>query len=179
MKIIKLKERTLSKVNWAVNVYNEWCEARLQDQHIECIFGMNLSDLKSLEKEQLEEALCCFIPEVTKLKGYGMYPGHTLYQMCVAIQKYLNINGLKSKIVDGIDFQQLRVVLDNVMKERAQLKVGNVLKRADLIMYETEEILWQCGILGEHILDILCHTVLYLLGVNLPLCAGDEHYNLW
>ena len=47
-----------------------------------------------------------------------------------------------------------------------------------MITYETEEILWQCGILGEHTPDILRDTVLYLLGVNLALCAGDEHYNL-
>ena len=98
--------------------------------------------------------------------------------MCVAVQKYLNINDLKWKLVDGVDFQQLRVVLDNVMKEQAQLNVGTITKRADLITYETEEILWQCGILGEHTPDILRDTVLYLLGVNVTLHAGDEHYNL-
>ena len=39
-------------------------------------------------------------------------------------------------------------------------------------------MLWKQGILGEDEPDKLRDTALYLLGVNLTLRAGDEHYNL-
>ena len=77
LKKIKLKERTLAKVNWAGNAYGEWHQARLEEEYVESIFNANLSDVKSLKKEQLEDALCYFIPEVTKAKGQGLYQGHT------------------------------------------------------------------------------------------------------
>ena len=44
--------------------------------------------------------------------------------------------------------------------------------------YEFEEKLWQKGILGEDCPDRLRNTVLYLIGINLALRAGDEHYQL-
>ena len=47
-----------------------------------------------LDKSNLEFALCKFIAEVTKVKDGSDYPGKTLYQMCVSIQKHLNHNGI-------------------------------------------------------------------------------------
>ena len=41
---------------------------------------------------------------------------------------------------------------------------------------EFEEKLWSDNILGEDSPDKLCSTVLYLLGVNCALRAGDKHY---
>ena len=48
----------------------------------------DLNDLKNLSKENFIESMCYFIPEVFK-KNDELYPGPSLYQMCVAIQKYL------------------------------------------------------------------------------------------
>ena len=81
--------------------------------------------------------------EVTKSKGDGPYPGKTLYQMIVAIQKFLQINKLDWKLIHGNDFQDLRIVLDNVIKERCVDNIGTVKKQADLISYEYKEEMWQ------------------------------------
>ena len=119
LKRIKLKKRTEAKVKWAINAYSEWREARLSstgfDKHI---YDANLENLDSISKENIEYSLSRFIPEVTKSKGDGPYPGKTLYQMIVAIQKFLQINKFDWKLIHGSDFQDLRTVLDNVMKER-------------------------------------------------------------
>ena len=115
---------------------------------------------------------------MTKIRGEGLYPGKTLYQMLVAIPKHLRTNKLNWDIVEGKDFSEVKVVLDNVMKERTEANIGVVTKQAEVITYKLEERLRRQGILGE---DTPCkprHTVLFLLGINLLLRAVDEHYNL-
>ena len=93
LKKIKLKKRSEAKVKWAVNAYTEWRDARLGngpfDQNI-C--DANLNDLSKINVTNLEYSLCRFVPEVSKSRGDGPYPGKTLYQMIVAIQKFLQLN---------------------------------------------------------------------------------------
>ena len=106
-------------MNWGVNAYNEWCEDRLyQFQYDVGIYYADLNHLGSLTRENLKHALCRFIPEVTKKKGHGPYPGRTLYQMIKMIQKHLNVNKINWKLVEGCDpeFDDTKVVLDNIMK---------------------------------------------------------------
>ena len=122
--------------------------------------------------------MCHFIPEVTKLNRTSEYPGKSLYQMCIAIQKFLNQNGIPWKLVEGSDFCQLRSVLDNVVKQRASENIGNVAHQANVISYELENEMWQKGLLGEDTPDKLREKVLFLLGIHLALHAGDEHYAL-
>ena len=178
LKQVKLKERTGAKLNWAVNAFSEWHNVRLSHCYNEVIFNANLESLNDIDRDSFCEALCYFIPEVTKVKGDGMYPAKTLYQMIVAIQKYLNVNKIPWKLIDGPQFESVKNVLDNVMKERTQLNVGTVKKQVELITYDQENMLWKEGVLGENSPDKLRDTVLFLLGVNLALRAGDEHYQL-
>ena len=178
LKQVKLKARTASKVNWAVTAYNDWRFLRLENAYNESIFNANLSNLADLEEVSFCESLCHFIPEVSKSKGEGLYPAKTLYQLIVAIQMHLNVNKIAWKLIDGAAFENVKIVLDNVMKQRTELNVGTVKKQAELITYAQENILWKEGHLGEQNPDQLRETVLYLLGVNLALRAGDEHYLL-
>ena len=119
-----------------------------------------------------------FIPQVTKLKDGKDYPGKTLYKMIVSIQKYLNQNNMPWKLIEGPEFINVRTVLDNVMKDRAQRNIGLVRKQAEYIPIEYEEKLWNDNILGESNPQQLRDTVLFLLGINLGLRAVDEHYDL-
>ena len=122
--------------------------------------------------------MCRFIPEVNRKKGDGPYPDRTLYQLVVSIQKYLHVNDINWKILDEVEFRDLRNVLDNVIKERTQAQVGTVKRQANIIMYEFENELWERGVLGEDSPDKLRNTVLFLIGINCTLRAGDEHYQL-
>ena len=165
---------------WAVRAFKEWRMNRLNDimQFDNAIFAANLDEIESLSKENLEYTMCRFIPEVTKLKSGKDYPGKTLYEMCVAIQKYCNLNGKNWKLVDGPDFQQLRTVLDNVMKDRALRNIGMVKNQAGVIPMGFENSMWEPGVLGEDSPDKLRDTVLFLIGINCGLHAGDEHQAL-
>ena len=129
-----------------------------------------------LDKVKFEFALCRFICEVKKSKEEGDYPGCTLYQMTCAIQNYLKKHNINWKLVQGdISFQR---VLDRVMQEWAALVIGTVHRQAQVISMETESKMWNMNILGYDQPDRLCNTVLYLLGVNCALRAGDKHYCL-
>ena len=176
----KMKKRSFSKLKWGVTAYREWHEYRLDSVvgYDDVIFRANLDDLTTLDKNDFEYAMCRFIPEVKKKKGEWEFPGRTLYQLCIAIQSYLKKNKIMWKLVDGPDFNNLRTVLDNVMKQRAEQNIGTVTRQAQLISYEHESKLWDDGILGEETPDQLRDTVLFLLGINLALRAGDEHYHL-
>ena len=175
----KLKKRTEAKMNWGVTAYNEWRDSRLLNYNYDFgIYYADLNNLKDLNKENFVHAMCRFVPEVTRKKGEGPYPGRTLYQLVISIQKYLHVNKIHWKILEGVEFEDLRTVLDNVMRERTEANVGTVRRQADLITYEYENELWEKGFLGEDEPDKLRNTVLFLIGINCILRAGDEHYQL-
>ena len=127
LKQIKLKKKTESKVQWAVSSYIDWQTERLTNfQYNYAICNADLEKLDKLEKPNLNHALCRFIPEVTKKRGEGPFPDATLYQMIVGIQKFLTVNKLKWKLIDGDDFDEMCAVLDNVMQERTAANIGVV-----------------------------------------------------
>ena len=166
-------------MNWAVRAHNEWRRNKLDDvvNFDVKVFEADINNCKILTKESLAYALCRFIPEVAKLDGSD-YPGKMLYEMVTSIQKHLHQNDLFWKLLDDNAFIDVKIVLDNVMKERAEQNLGMVKKQADFIPVQFESDLWSKNILGEDTPDKLRDTVLFLLGINLGLCAGDEHYDL-
>ena len=179
LKTRTMKKRSETKMWWGVRAYKEWRMARLNDENkIDYdILESDLSDVKLLCKDKFENALCIFIAEVKKVNGSD-YPGKTLYQLAVSIQRFLVEGGLNWKLVDGPDFKNFRVVLDNIMKERAKDNIGNTKRQANMISFDCEEYLWDKGFLGEHEPNILRNTVLFMIGINCGLRAGDEHYDL-
>ena len=64
------------------------------------------------------------------------------------------------------------------MKERAANNIGMVKRQAEYINTKIEEDLWNKNILGEETPDQLRDIVVFMLGLNLALRAGDEHYDL-
>ena len=175
-----MKKRTFAKVQWAVRAYEEWRETRLNDssEFDQKLFDSNLKNVNGLNKESLQYSLCKFIPEVTKVKDGADYPDKTLYEMLLSIQKHINEQGINWKLIDDPEFCTLKTVLDNVMKERAEANIGMTMKQAEVIPYQFENELWNKKVLGEDTPDKLGSTVLFLIGINCGLRAGDEHYDL-
>ena len=64
------------------------------------------------------------------------------------------------------------------MKERAEANIGMVKKQAEFIPQDLEMSMWKSGVLGEVSPDKLRATVLFLIGINCGMRAGDEHYEL-
>ena len=176
LKQVKLKQRTFSKMR----AFRQWRSQKL-DSLVEFDVKLFESDIDTpamLTKENFRHSLCMFIPEVTKLKDGSDYPGKTLYEMITSIQKYLNQHKVFWKLIDDPEFLEVRTVLDNVMKERAEQNIGLIKKQAQFISMEHEQELWEKGILREENADKLSSTILFLIGVNVGLRAGDKHYCL-
>ena len=176
----QIKRRSLAKMRWGVNTYNDWHENRLSDSdnYVEEIFNANLNNLATLRKADLSYALCRFLPEITKAKSGDEYPGKTLYELIVSIQRHISENGLNWKLIDGPEFISVKTVLDNIMKERALDNIGTVKRKAEVISVEYENELWRQNVLGEDTPDKLRQTVLFMVGIHCGLRAGDEHYDL-
>ena len=92
-----------------------------------------------LSKEALCYSLCRFILEVTKVKEGSDYPGKTLYEIIVSIQKFLNQGDLTWKLIDDPKFLDVKTILENVMKERAKENIGMVRRQAEVITLDHEE----------------------------------------
>ena len=180
LKKTKLKKCTEAKMLWAVRAYNDWRSVRLSNyQNFDVrILEADLNDVRNLERKSFEYAMCKFIAEVVKVKDGKDYPGATLYRMCVGIQKFLISKGKHWKLIKGGQFEGLHNVLDNVMKERATSSIGTTKCQADLLSIQEENKLWESGVLGEENPTQLRNTVLFLIGLNIGLRAGDEQYNL-
>ena len=118
-----------------------------------------------------------FLPEVNKISG-ELFPGKTLYQLVVSIQKHLNINCILWKIIDNSEFIDIHTALDNVMKEHTELGLGTDTKQADLITPTIEEDLWSRHFLGSDTPLKLQRTVYFGLGMNCILRSVQEHHSL-
>ena len=78
LKKLKMKCRSEAKLKWAANAYCEWQQARLEEHFDQNIWDTSLNELQLLTKVKLEYSRCLFVPEVTKSKGDGPYPGKKL-----------------------------------------------------------------------------------------------------
>ena len=167
-------------MQWGVRTYCQWRSNRLNDyiNYDVKIYEADLENVGLLSKGAFKYAMCMFIPEVVKVKDGSDYPGKTLYEMVMSIQKYLHQNIKFWKILDDEEFSEVCNVLDNTMKERAEMNLGQVKKQVAFIPQNLENDLWEKVILGEDRPDKLHDTVHFLLGINLGLRAGDEHHAL-
>ncbi len=172
-----LKNRTFAenmekKVQWAVDMFKQWWRNRVSKDCCDMrIMWGDLSNVEQISKGNLAYSLCTFISEVNKVNGGGEYPGATLYQIVICTQFFLQKNGINWKLLDDPDFLCLHYTLDNVMKERAKMGLGQK-KSAQVISVTDEEKMWAEGVLGELSPDQLRETVMYLLGINLALRGG-------
>ena len=178
LKQIQVKPNTQMNINWAIAAYNRWRNNRLETYEYD--YGIYFADIMEpdkLEKMNLCHSLCYFIPKITKKSGEH-FPGKTLYQLVVVIQKYLQTKKLKWRLIEDPEFADVKVVLDNVMKERAAMNLGLVSRQADLITYEMENKLWDLNLLGVDTPDKLRTTCYFYLGLRFMLRSVQDHYNL-
>ena len=84
----QIKKRSLYKIQWGVQAYSEWRKSKFENFLIllSIIYEADIEHCDSLTKANVCHALCCFLPEITKLKDCSPYPSATLYQMIIAIQ---------------------------------------------------------------------------------------------
>lgn len=133
--------------------------------------------LNEMTKDELAYSLSRFIVEVKKKDGKD-FPGETLFEMVMAVQKYLNLQGSHLKFLDDESFITLKNTLDTIMKQRTAAGLGIKRRQAEIITVEEEELMWEMGVLGTDNPEKLLYTLFYLNGLNFALRAVKEHHNL-
>ncbi|XP_062574060.1 zinc finger MYM-type protein 2-like [Saccostrea cucullata] len=134
-------------------------------------------ELLTMNPEMLNYSLGAFITEVRKENGEE-YRGNTLYEIIIAIQHHLRENSRYVTLMDDIEFERMRKMLDKKMKDLASSGVGIERKQSEVISVANENYMWEKCILGTDTPEKLRDTLLFLLGLNFALRGGAEHYNL-
>ncbi|XP_062611454.1 zinc finger MYM-type protein 2-like isoform X2 [Saccostrea cucullata] len=157
---------TRNKAKWAVRLFESWQKERSIEK-----------PLLQMTNKELNNQLTSFVTELKTLKGNDYKP-NSLYEIIVAIQHHLRSNGKFISLLDDSEFSDLRAILDAKMKELSKLGLGINKKQALVITEEQENIMWEKEILGSQSPQQLLDTMVYLIGLNFALRAGQEHRNL-
>ena len=178
LKEIKLKKNTQKKSNWGVAAYNRWRNERLNNFNYDPgVYFADINDLAKLEKANFVHAMTFFLAEINKESG-DLFPRKTLYHMVTAIQKHLQVNKINWKLIDDPDCVDIKIVLDNLMKERMEMGLGTEKKRAEIITTEIENDLWECKFLDSENPIQLQRTVYFGLGMQCILRSVQDHHSL-
>lgn len=165
-------KNTQSKCKWAVNTFESWRKNR------NGAGSKNFpKHLLHMEEEELDTALCFFLGEVRTVSGKEYQP-KTLYEIIIAIQHFLRYSDRNVNFLNDPAFNKMKRVLDAKMKELSKKGLGINRKQADVITTHQENLLWEKGILGTDTPQKLLQTLVYSIGLNFALRAGQEHRNL-
>lgn len=167
-------KNTLAKAMWAVRLFNSWKEDRNKKAEILKDVAPVNGELLFMSDSDLDMNLRRFISEIKKKDGEE-YRGNTLYEIIASIQYYLRGKKRIINFFDSENFQSLRKVLDAKMKMLAKQGIGITKRQATVITAEQEIKMWDAKILGTDTPQKLLDTLLYSLGLNLALRAGQEH----
>lgn len=169
-------DATKKKCLWAHRIFSEWKIVRNARNALDPNYK-RIGSVMEMTQEELVDALCPFILEVRKQTGEN-YPAQTLYEIIVCIQLYMNMYGREWKVIDDPAFRRVKNTLDNRMKELVKLGFIAPRVQAQEIDIQCEDKLWEDGVLGDSNPKQLVHTLLYMLGIQFGLRAGQEHRDL-
>ena len=139
------------KIKWAMKAYVQWmnCHNYQVEQGIipanRCV--PDPDKLVLLSAEGICNVLCKFVLEV-KISNGEDYNRDTLYDMIVMIQSFLKKNQRYCKIFEDTEFFDLKITLDNRMKDLSKQGKVAPCEKAEPISNDDEELMWKCGILG-------------------------------
>ena len=175
-----IPKSTRKSTTWSVNTWEEWSD------HRQSIGSDSPPKLDALTNGELNYWLDRFVVEVRNKKG-ECYEGGTLYSLCAGIQRYLRSKRRSTAdkgalcdldIYKESSFAYFRTVLDSILKDLRQKRVGTTKKQAEVISFDVEERMWKDNILGDDTPVKLLDTLIFCFGLNLALRSGQEHRKL-
>lgn len=164
----RIPKNTARSTSWGVSVFLEWCEERQVDE-----------TLTSMSNDDINDRVARFVHEVVKRDGETPYPPNSLYQIVVAIQRFLKENGRPEvNFFESPVFDKLRKSLDARMKQLSSQGYGVVRRQAQPITRDMENILWEKGLFSCVTSSGLLNVVYFYNCKLFGLRAGDEHREL-
>lgn len=121
-----------------------------------------------------------FVVEVRKLDGTE-YPSKSIYLILCGLHRHLRENGIYDKnFLDekNVYFARFRKVLNDRMRTLNEKGLGLTVKRADPILPEQEDNLWEKGVFGQGRGDQLQLTIFFYACKLFGLRTRDDHHLL-
>ena len=88
------------------------------------------------------------------------------------------MNGMNVDFFKDKEFSKFRNILDSEMKRLQAVGLGTGQRKAEVISFEDEELMWEKGILGDDNPQSLLDTMLFMNGLYFALRGGKEHRKL-
>ena len=154
-----------STVNW-LRVFENWCDENALDKSAE-----------KLPPEQLDKVLERFYASVRKQDGTDYEPG-SLKVMQAALDRHLKEKGYSLPIIKDREFLSSRKVLEGKACKLQNEGKGKLPNKSQSLTREEEEVLWECGQLGNSSPRSLLYTMWWLLSQHLGLRGCQEHYTM-
>ena len=93
--------------------------------------------------------------------------------------RYVRMNGMNVDFFKDKEFSKFRNILDSEMKRLQAVGLGTGQRKAEVISFEDEELMWEKGILGDDNPQSLLDTMmLFMNGLYFALRGGKEHRQL-
>ena len=158
---VRYSDASIRKAKWAHRIFEQW----------QCIHNFNVNHsgeprqhvitgtLLDMTHKYLCATVCKFLIEIKKQNG-ELYPKETLYEIVLALQSHLEMQGRSVKFLEQDKFKAVRNTLDNHMKQLSKLGAVCPKEQADPIDVSEEEIMWSKGILGDDTTEKLVNTLL-------------------
>jgi hypothetical protein len=170
-------ENTRKKMLWAVRIFREWMDWKIQRQSTMASSSNQLLVYKAIDemtKDDLNYMLQLFIFDAKKKSG-EVYPPKSLYDIYAMLNYYVQ-NELHRpwSLFKDSEFLIARRALEARMKEISKTGLISGTRKAQYISLEYEKVLWSSGTLGSKSPVQLLNTVVYLIGLHFCLRGGEE-----
>lgn len=152
----------------------EWRTAREARGRISDMMILPMAEVLEWTPEELNQWIPLFIHEVRKRDG-GDYRAKTIMEYVLTLQSaFCNLRGKSYSFLKSDVFQPIKNAVDNRMRALQSVGLGHNPSQAEVVTMEMEEALWIGGQLGQDPPARLLNTLVYLLGVQLGLRAGEH-----
>ena len=148
---------------WAMSILRQWAtEANLE----------NVDELERLNDDRLTSLLTLFISEVKRPDG-GAYGSAELFSIIAGVQSHLTSKRGEAITEPFVAIQKLVHSQARSVNHGVRLPV----RRYGLasLTPDQEDVLWQCGALGDYNPTVLLHTLVYLNSRNFSIGCGHHH----
>ena len=120
--------------------------------------------------------LCRFVAEARRVDGHALPSQYAISNLLCTSSGFEREDRADVNFFSDPKFSAFKCTLDAKMKE-LQASGKYMPKKAQPITIEHEDILWEKGLLGDHSLQTLIDTLVYI-GMCFALRSGEEHRRL-